>query len=205
MERNFDRRRPGVAATLLAASCWACSVITAAPVTLPHVGDTSESSSRPPRWCPWDGRALRWHPRARWSQSGRGWRRTPSPRTRSEAHVEQVCARSVLAMTCPIRRSAHRPRGPRVRGPGSHHGVPPVLSADLGTTGRPVRTWRMNSRSDAWCESPATRVVNTSTSVGRQDWTLEVARSAAVDAGGMDRELLGDFLDRLAAEGPEHG
>ena len=45
MERNFDRRRPGVAATLLAASCWACSVITAAPVTLPHVGDTSESSS----------------------------------------------------------------------------------------------------------------------------------------------------------------
>lgn len=40
--------------------------------------------------------------------------------------------------------------------------------------------------------------------MGRQDWTLEVARSAAADAGGVDLELLGDFLDRLAAHGPEH-
>ena len=39
---------------------------------------------------------------------------------------------------------------------------------------------------------------------GRQDWTLEVARSAAADAGGVDLDLLGDFLDRLAAHGPEH-
>jgi hypothetical protein len=38
----------------------------------------------------------------------------------------------------------------------------------------------------------------------RQDWTLEVARSAAADAGGVDLELLGDFLDRLAAHSPEH-
>ena len=41
----------------------------------------------------------------------------------------------------------------------------------------------------------------------RQDWTVEVARSAAADAGGVDPELLGDFLDRLAAcdpEQPEH-
>ncbi|MFN2477795.1 MAG: PucR family transcriptional regulator [Pseudonocardiaceae bacterium] len=38
----------------------------------------------------------------------------------------------------------------------------------------------------------------------RQDWTLEVARSAAADAGGVDLELLGDFLDRLAAHGQEH-
>src|SRR5947209_1371053 len=36
------------------------------------------------------------------------------------------------------------------------------------------------------------------------DWTLEVARSAAADAGGVDLELLGDFLDRLAAHSPEH-
>ncbi|MGH3593159.1 MAG: PucR family transcriptional regulator, partial [Pseudonocardiaceae bacterium] len=40
--------------------------------------------------------------------------------------------------------------------------------------------------------------------VVRQDWTLEVARSAAVDAGGVDLELLGDFLHRLAARGPGH-
>ncbi|MDT7595509.1 MAG: hypothetical protein QOJ06_1055 [Pseudonocardiales bacterium] len=40
--------------------------------------------------------------------------------------------------------------------------------------------------------------------MGGQDWTLEVARSAAVDAGGVNLELLGDFLDRLAADGPEH-
>ncbi|MGH3539281.1 MAG: PucR family transcriptional regulator, partial [Pseudonocardiaceae bacterium] len=33
---------------------------------------------------------------------------------------------------------------------------------------------------------------------------LEVARSAAVDAGGVDLELLGDFLHRLAARGPGH-
>jgi hypothetical protein len=38
----------------------------------------------------------------------------------------------------------------------------------------------------------------------RQDWTLEVARLAATDAGGVDPGLLGDFLDRLAAAGPEH-
>lgn len=37
-----------------------------------------------------------------------------------------------------------------------------------------------------------------------QDWTFEVARSAAADAGGMDLELLGDFLDRLTAHGREH-
>lgn len=43
-----------------------------------------------------------------------------------------------------------------------------------------------------------------SVAVVRQDWTLEVARSAAADAGGVDLELLGDFLDRLAADGPEH-
>ena len=43
-----------------------------------------------------------------------------------------------------------------------------------------------------------------SVAAGRQDWTLEVARSAAADAGGVDLELLGDFLDRLAAHGPEH-
>src|SRR6195952_766414 len=43
-----------------------------------------------------------------------------------------------------------------------------------------------------------------SIAVGGQDWTLEVARSAAVDAGGVNLELLGDFLDRLAADGPEH-
>ncbi|MGH3498145.1 MAG: PucR family transcriptional regulator, partial [Nocardioidaceae bacterium] len=33
---------------------------------------------------------------------------------------------------------------------------------------------------------------------------MEVARSAAVDAGGVDLELLGDFLHRLAARGPGH-
>ena len=38
----------------------------------------------------------------------------------------------------------------------------------------------------------------------RQDWDLEVARAAAADAGGVDPELLGDFLDRLAAPGLEH-
>ncbi|MGH3604781.1 MAG: PucR family transcriptional regulator [Pseudonocardiaceae bacterium] len=43
-----------------------------------------------------------------------------------------------------------------------------------------------------------------SVAVVRQDWTLEVARSAAVDAGGVDLELLGDFLHRLAAHGPGH-
>lgn len=43
-----------------------------------------------------------------------------------------------------------------------------------------------------------------SVAVVRQDWTLEVARSAAVDAGGVDLELLGDFLHRLAARGPGH-
>jgi hypothetical protein len=43
-----------------------------------------------------------------------------------------------------------------------------------------------------------------SVAAGRQDWTVEVARSAATDAGGLDLELLGDFLDRLAAQGPEH-
>jgi DNA-binding PucR family transcriptional regulator len=43
-----------------------------------------------------------------------------------------------------------------------------------------------------------------SVAVFRQDWALEVARSAAADAGGLDPELLGDFLDRLAAPGPEH-
>ena len=43
-----------------------------------------------------------------------------------------------------------------------------------------------------------------SVAVVRQDWTVEVARSAAADAGGVDLELLGDFLDRLAAHGPEH-
>jgi DNA-binding PucR family transcriptional regulator len=43
-----------------------------------------------------------------------------------------------------------------------------------------------------------------SVAVVRQDWTSEVARSAVVDAGGVDLELLGDFLDRLAAPGPEH-
>jgi hypothetical protein len=43
-----------------------------------------------------------------------------------------------------------------------------------------------------------------SVAVVRQDWTLEVARLAAADAGGVDPELLGDFLDRLAAPGPEH-
>jgi hypothetical protein len=37
-----------------------------------------------------------------------------------------------------------------------------------------------------------------------QDWALDVGRSAAADAGGVDPELLGDFLDRLAAGGPEH-
>jgi GGDEF-like domain/PucR C-terminal helix-turn-helix domain len=42
-----------------------------------------------------------------------------------------------------------------------------------------------------------------SVAVVRQDWTHEVARSAAADAGGVNLELLGDFLDRLAA-GPEH-
>jgi hypothetical protein len=38
----------------------------------------------------------------------------------------------------------------------------------------------------------------------RQDWGLDVARLAAADAGGVDPELLGDFLDRLAAPGPGH-
>lgn len=38
----------------------------------------------------------------------------------------------------------------------------------------------------------------------RQDWPREVARLAAADAGGVDPELLGDFLDRLATPGPEH-
>lgn len=33
---------------------------------------------------------------------------------------------------------------------------------------------------------------------------LDVARSAAEDAGGLDPELLGDFLDRLVAQNPEH-
>ncbi len=37
-----------------------------------------------------------------------------------------------------------------------------------------------------------------------QDWALAVARAAAADAGGVDPELLGDFLDRLAAPGREH-
>ena len=38
----------------------------------------------------------------------------------------------------------------------------------------------------------------------RRDWSDEVAQSAAEDAGGLDRELLGDFLDRLAAHRPDH-
>src|SRR5947209_13037457 len=43
-----------------------------------------------------------------------------------------------------------------------------------------------------------------SVAVFRQDWAVDVARLAAADAGGVDPELLGDFLDRLAAPGPEH-
>jgi hypothetical protein len=59
-----------------------------------------------------------------------------------------------------------------------------------------------------WDEHARTRAKLTTARVFcalvRQDWTLEVARSAAVDAGGVDLELLGDFLDRLAAHSPEH-
>lgn len=39
---------------------------------------------------------------------------------------------------------------------------------------------------------------------GRHDWSVDVAQAAAEDAGGLDRELLGDFLDRLAAHSPDH-
>lgn len=38
-----------------------------------------------------------------------------------------------------------------------------------------------------------------------QGWWGEVARAAAADAGGLDPNLLGDFLGRLAAPGPDHG
>lgn len=38
-----------------------------------------------------------------------------------------------------------------------------------------------------------------------QDWRVEVAAAAARDAGGLDPGLLGDFLDRLAEPGADHG
>jgi DNA-binding PucR family transcriptional regulator len=37
-----------------------------------------------------------------------------------------------------------------------------------------------------------------------QPWQPETAAAAADDAGGLDPDLLGDFLDRLAAPGPGH-
>ncbi|HVV18642.1 MAG TPA: helix-turn-helix domain-containing protein [Pseudonocardiaceae bacterium] len=43
-----------------------------------------------------------------------------------------------------------------------------------------------------------------STTDAAEGWQSAVARQAAADAGGVDPDLLGDFLDRLAASGRDH-